>query len=592
MGVALVSIGSLAGRKIRLFARAFTLLAICSAVVFSAAGSAAQTGLVLPPGTIVEGTVYNNDGTSVASVTTGADANTLIHSTPPTASFVAGDSAAVVITSAPTTYVRVYTEGVTQPNRAFIAGSNVIRGLSPEEIKDVLALPYVPDMLTIVAVPAGTCVMTGTGAAINGDFPANPPAIPVAGPWGNGGAAQSYLIGTSSDPNCKDAQFLPAENYMARQPIGVAALAYAPHAGRGNTAAVAYALDHANPFPVLFSDMDGIYNTLDLLNFAGPRPLQYALTQLGGEIYADTASAAIAAGQLFLAAMRDQVHRPLEIVGKVLPWASAIGAGGSLSGNGDSHDLRIGFGGLALGFDYGIDPTARIGIAAGYTRGSYSTIGVSGNGATNSYSIAAYGSYSPGPVYIEGAIGYAYNEAQVTRGINFPGVRRAATGAPSGNALLTGAETGYRVDLDPATRLTPFAAIEAVAFFQSAFAETGAGAIDLNVSERTTSSARGILGGEIKHTVSAGLPAPLELTGRLAWAYEFLPTDRSATAFMDGIPGAFFTVNGASAARNAVLFALGANVKTPSGELFARYSGSAAKGQFIQGGTIGGRWSF
>src|SRR4029079_2590553 len=99
---------------------------------------------------------------------------------------------------------------------------SIIRGMTPEEIRDVLALPAVPSMITIVTVPVGTCVLVAKGAAVEG--------------WGRGGTAQAYAAGTPSGPNCAGLQFLPEEDYINQQAIGTYALLYGPRAGGGNAA--------------------------------------------------------------------------------------------------------------------------------------------------------------------------------------------------------------------------------------------------------------------------------------------------------------------------------------------------------------------
>jgi hypothetical protein len=89
-------------------------------------------------------------------------------------------SAFAVLTAVPTQYVRVFTQGTTNAVGGFIAPSSAIRGLSATQVRDVLALPFLPDSTTVVQVPAGTCIIFGTAAPITGSFPANPPAIPTA----------------------------------------------------------------------------------------------------------------------------------------------------------------------------------------------------------------------------------------------------------------------------------------------------------------------------------------------------------------------------------------------------------------------------
>ena len=169
---------------------------------------------------------------------------------------------------------------------AEMADPGTIRGLTPAQIKDVLALPNLPSMITIVTVPAGTCVLVAQGAAVPG--------------FGSGGTAQEYAAGTPSG-------------------------------------AVAAALDHG-PFPAPFTDMDLIYKSLDLLNFGDPAALRAALVQLDGEVYADFSSVAIGAGQLFLGAVRDRSRAATKVTGPVQQWLTAFGGALNLSGNGDSHE--------------------------------------------------------------------------------------------------------------------------------------------------------------------------------------------------------------------------------------------------------------
>jgi len=82
----------------------------------------------------------------------------------------------VIRTSSPTQYVRAYTAGVTNPVGGFVAGSDTVRGLAAAQVRDVLALPFLPDSLTIVQVPAGTCMIVGQAAPILCSFAANPPS--------------------------------------------------------------------------------------------------------------------------------------------------------------------------------------------------------------------------------------------------------------------------------------------------------------------------------------------------------------------------------------------------------------------------------
>ena len=138
----------------------------------------------------------------------------------------------------------------------------------------------------------------------------------------------------------------------------------------------------------------------------------------------------------------------------------------------------------------------------------------------------------------------------------------------------------------------PFVAVQGIAIRQGAFTEVGAGAANLNVAGNTTGSALGILGAEVVYGLPVGLAAPARLNGRLGWARELAGTQRIATAFLDGTPGASFTVNGANTPRDAAVFGLGMTLALRSFDLFVRYEGTAGSGATMQGGTGGLRFLF
>lgn len=434
---------------------------LCTAAALAVAftdPAQAQSGLPLPPGQIIVGPVFiRNDG-SVPSIINGAQANAYLGQTHEPFSFVDSAPAVVVRTSVPTQYVRFYSPagaaatgnvGASTALGSFLAGSNSVRGLTPAQVKDALALPWLPEFMTIVTIPAGTCILVGSGGPVLGNFPGVPgPNGYPSGPWGSGGVPQEYLIGKSANPGCQNAQRLPATDYVNRQVVGAFILAYRPRGGGGNTGAVAAALDDATP-PPLFTDMDSLYNALDILNFGNPAPLRAALAQLDGEIYADVPSVAIAAGQMFLDVLRDQTHLARSFTGQLAdgtlrPWVSGFGGGGALSGNGDTHRIGFGGGGIAAGVDYRFSPALQAGVAAAYARSAFGTSGISGSGGLDSFTIGSYAGYTAGQWYIDGAFGYSYNSATVNRSISFLGIMpRTPFSYPVAHAFLSRAETGY-----------------------------------------------------------------------------------------------------------------------------------------------------
>ncbi len=344
--------------------------------------------------------------------------------------------------------------------------------------------------------------------------------------------------------------------------------------------------------------MDGIYNSLDLINIGNPGPLQSALVQLDGEAYADTSTVVIEAARLFLNAVHGQMRldrdTPPNLNDPPLQtWLSGFGGGGGIGGAGDTHGINDAMGGVAAGVEHRFDPTLLAGIAVGYIGSGYSTNGISGSGGVNTFSTALYASYAPGNWYLDGALGYGYNLATLDRGINFPGVARAASGSPTANEFLSSVEAGYHVALAQRTVVTPFVAMQGIVVLQNSVTESGAGAINLNVQGQTTASARSVVGAELTHGLPIGLSAPLLLTLRVGWGHEFADTSRTITAGFVGLPGAAFTVNGVPVPRDAAVIGIGASLAIrQSVDLFLRYDGTLASSASMQAGSAGLRVTF
>lgn len=567
------------------------VVAVLAAAVMAGGPPGAVAELLLPPGSVVAGPVFRRDGSAVAGIATGADANAYLFSVPPTASFRDASGAAVVHTGRDIQLVRFYTAGVTSPLGSFVVRPDVVRGLSPEQVRDVLALPYLPDSLTIVRVPAGTCVLSGTAGPITGSFPADPPAIPTPGPWGRGGGEQSYLIGRTASADCAGAAFLPGSAYVNRQPIGDRALAYAPAAGGGNAGAVAGMLD-ALPAPVPYGDLAGVYDSLDLLNIGDPAPLRSALGQISGEGYAGFATVELKGVELFSDRLLDRLAEARgagdPAAGSPLrAWLSGFGGRGEASGGG-GHDVAYGVAGTAFGVDYRVGRRLVVGAGLGYARAGFDLDGLSDSGSVDTYAVAVYAGYARGPWHLDGALGYAAHAGELARSIVFPGVQRLATGDADAGTAFAAIEAGHGIALHRSLEVTPFLRLRAATVFQDGVSETGAGALNLAVQEQELSSVRGILGGRLDWLAPLPEERRLRLTLRAGWAHEYADGTRDVTAGLAGQPGGGFTVEGAEPARDSAVLGLGARLSVgPGVSLAAGYDAELAAGDSTHAVSLG-----
>jgi outer membrane autotransporter protein len=359
-----------------------------------------------------------------------------------------------------------------------------------------------------------------------------------------------------------------------------------------NEVAVGTALDGAAPSAS--GDLGTVIGALlGLDTVLGPA----ALTALSGQPYASFGTINVQADHLFMNAVGQQTKlarrgaagarvalaEACEVAcdtaapGGWGTWMSGLGSVGSVGGDANSAALTYSMGGVAVGADRRIDEHLLVGLAAGYSNARQWVGGFPGGGSADTYSAGLYASFNQGGFYTDALAGYAYSDNQLQRPIAIAGLApRTAQGRAGANQFLGQIEAGYRMAVyDPAeATLTPFARLQTVAISQGAFGENGAGAINLNVAQQNTTSARTVIGADLGGKLPLGSQRALDLALRLGWAHEFADTARPMTAAFAGAPAVPFTVYGAQPQRNAAVIGLGVSaVVADTTSIYLRYDG-------------------
>jgi fibronectin-binding autotransporter adhesin len=252
---------------------------------------------------------------------------------------------------------------------------------------------------------------------------------------------------------------------------------------------------------------------------------------------------------------------------------SALGGTGSVLGDGNASTLTYNLGGAAVGADYRLDPHFLVGASVGYVTGSQWVNGFDGRGTTDVFNASLYASFASAGAHVDGVAGYANATNRLTRSIAIAGLAaRTASGQTGANQFFGQIEGGYKVALDglaPGLSVTPFARLQGSTTSQAAFAESGAGSLNLLVAPQTTNSLRTTLGAGLRATIRQ-----LDFDFRLGWLHEYADTGRPLTASFAGAPGLSYTVFGAAAQRdNAVVgLSVGAAVASAT-RLYLRYEG-------------------
>jgi autotransporter-associated beta strand protein len=275
-------------------------------------------------------------------------------------------------------------------------------------------------------------------------------------------------------------------------------------------------------------------------------------------------------------------------------WARGFGQFGTIdSGNGT---LGSGYstGGGAIGAELINTPQALFGVAVSGGQSSVSLNTNPENGTIAFVQLGAYGATSLGyGLALDGAVIYAHDYYDVTRGIVLPGTSRVATSSHGGNDAVVdiGISRPYIVDN---WQITPRAGLSYFHIGQSDFNESGAGSLDLAVNPDPLDALFSRIGVAFSETMMAGAtPIIGELRG--AWTHNFLDDHNQFNAAFIGTGAASFDQVGATIGRDA--FDVGIGVSFAIAQLtvpahltgFIQYDATFASREFANAVAAGMR---
>jgi uncharacterized protein with beta-barrel porin domain len=277
-------------------------------------------------------------------------------------------------------------------------------------------------------------------------------------------------------------------------------------------------------------------------------------------------------------------------------WASGFGGAQWLNANATTGAAAAqqSIGGGAFGGDYRVGPGTLVGLALGVSSLSYS---VPTNGATGQATGAHFGVYGLEDwkaVYLSGSLTYSWFDGTATRSITGIGTPETDRSSSISNLLAGRIEVGRPFETGGA-KITPFFAIEPAEIWQPGVVESGVtasgapGVFALTYQPQGVTSLPTVLGAQVDGDTQLS-SRTLKAWARLAWVHEFLG-QRSVTAGFNTLPGNNFTVDGATAASDAMRISFGGSYAvTAQTSLFANGTAELSdRGQSI-GATAGFRF--
>ncbi len=272
---------------------------------------------------------------------------------------------------------------------------------------------------------------------------------------------------------------------------------------------------------------------------------------------------------------------------RVCSWISMLGSTSKISGYDTWLGQQTGLAGVISGLDYRVAPKVTLGAAIAAIHGNTSTDTLPVHGQFDSYQAALYGSYVPGPYWLQATIGYARNDDSMKRSLFFTDTPRTALGSVDGNQYFASLRNGVDLPMGGFGILAPFVALEMQRVESPGFTETGAQSVNLAVSGNTANSTRSSLGAQWRNGFD-WLGHAWNFNGELAWAHQYGTQTQTISASFEGATASGFTLHGGRPARDMAQIGLGTRVALSSQtHAFLRYDGELGGRGHTHGGSAG-----
>ena len=200
-----------------------------------------------------------------------------------------------------------------------------------------------------------------------------------------------------------------------------------------------------------------------------------------------------------------------------------------------------------------------LGIAVSGGQSSLSTKSLTENGTISFVQLGVYGAqaFNYG-IAADGAMIYAHDFYDVSRGIVLPGTSRTASSNHGGDDVVLDFGVSRPMQHE-GWQITPRAGLSYFRIGESDFSETGASSLDLTVNPKALDALRSRVGVSVSKPMMFGATRILpEL--RAAWTHDFLDDRGGFSAVFAGAPAVSFQQIGATTGRDAAEFGAGVSV--------------------------------
>lgn len=244
-------------------------------------------------------------------------------------------------------------------------------------------------------------------------------------------------------------------------------------------------------------------------------------------------------------------------VGETAVWGRGVGVWGDASGDVNATGSDFTLAGAIVGIDHVFTPIFMAGVAGQWTTTDIDFKGVPDNADIDSLELGGYFSYGDTRFYVNGNASFIWHDI----GVNRFDPSGTAHGGYDGNTFSAYTEIGKIFETYEGFRIQPLVALSYAALDTDGYSETGTSLSLLNVSDSSFDSLKSMLGARFAYPIELESGRKMVPEARAVWAHEFLDTQSSYFATIQGIPGAPSLIVGQEYSRDYLI--LGAGFTAP-----------------------------
>ena len=333
--------------------------------------------------------------------------------------------------------------------------------------------------------------------------------------------------------------------------------------------------------------------------------VRQALNSLSGEGHASIQGVIIEDSRFIREAVSDRIRQAFHLVGAQSPdipghilqqspaadralWGRALGSFGHQDGGLNAARIGRSLAGIFVGGDMRIADKFLLGIAGGYTQGSYEGARLF-TASSDSYHVSVYGGGQWGPLGLRLGSAYIWHDLETGRDVIFPGFSNHLNAEYNARGGQVFGKVGYGLPLDIIS-VEPFARLAYINMHTKGFQERG-GTSSLRSDSNQQDAAYTTLGVNAAKTLSRLERMVTILRGTIGWRHAFGEMTPVSTLAFAG--GSSFATAGVPIVRNGIVLAGGVDAHVlNAGTLGIYYQGQILHNIADHGVRANFSWKF